>query len=270
MKKFIICHLKFAYLILICLLPYLLIALFNISIQASSKQAYEDYLYQYNLYRQAHQEYILAKNKFLTYKTLSAKTDALDKTKKILWQRNEALIAYLQLLSERVGESEKISPQNQNTYYSLINQEISWLRDHNTQIASAINLSDVSNISQKMEERFIDIKILSYKTTGLILTSEQISLHQQINNQRQAINDKISHIKAEGGDVTTLERWLIDAQSKEFLSSQKIQQATAQFNNLSAKKTDEEFGAAKQLLIESHQYLKEEFSNLKEIISKNE
>ena len=67
-------------------------------VNASSTQAYQDYLYQFDQYRSAYNNFSTAKSEYLKYKTLLSETTALDTTETMMTKRTQLLTSYLKFL----------------------------------------------------------------------------------------------------------------------------------------------------------------------------
>lgn len=231
-------------------------------------RAFQDYLYNYNLYRSSHLEYVSAKSEYLTYKTLTAQTKALEATKKMLLARAETLKTYLTALRLKLKETTGILNYQQNMYYLKLDNEVTWIGTHKNSLPSAGTLEDLVKISTEAEKRYPTMEILAYQTLGTVMTGKEITLRDKINEQISKTEGKINQIKETGEDTTTLERWLIQAKEKIKRSEEKEKEGQ---NIISAiKPTDknkiQSWNKAQKAFEEENQYLKEAVSHLKEII----
>ncbi|MFZ5366344.1 MAG: hypothetical protein ACOZBZ_03535 [Patescibacteria group bacterium] len=260
-------------------LPIFGVTLFSIAILLNSyiatyaqdfdfNRAFQDYTYNYNLYRSAHLEYISAKSEYLTYKTLTAQTKALEKTKNMLLNRAETLKTYLTALRMKLKETTGILNYQQNIYYLKLDNEVSWLATHKNSLPSAGTLEDLVKISQEAENRYPSIEILAYQTLGQVLLGKENSLREKINEQISKTQDKINQIKETGEDTTILERWLIQAKEKIKRSEEKEKEGQDLLSGLKPTDTSkqESWNKAQKAFEEENQYLKEAVSFLKEII----
>ena len=218
------------------LLTFLLLLLpFTVNAQDFDfNRAFQDYLYNYNLYRSSHLEYVSAKSEYLTYKTLTAQTKALEATKKMLLARAETLKTYLTALRLKLKETTGILNYQQNMYYLKLDNEVTWIGTHKNSLPSAGTLEDLVKISQEAEKRYPTMEILAYQTLGTVMTGKEITLRDKINEQISKTEGKINQIKETGEDTTTLERWLIQAKEKIKRSEEKEKEAQ---NLLSGIKT---------------------------------
>lgn len=252
-------------------LPTLLLLLLPLTVKAQDldfNRAFQDYIYNYNLYRSSHLEYVSAKSEYLTYKTLTAQTKALEATQKMLLSRAETLKTYLTALRMKLKETTGVLNYQQNMYYLKLDNEVTWISSHETSLPSAATLDDLVKISQEAEKRYPTMEILAYQTLGTVMTGKEVTLRDKINEQISKTEAKINQIKETGEDTTTLERWLIQAKEKIKRSEEKEKEAQ---NILSGLKTTDKnkiqtWNKAQKAFEEENQYLKEAVSYLKEIL----
>jgi hypothetical protein len=232
-------------------------------------RAYQDYLYTYETYRQAHNEYITAKEQYLTYKTLTAKTLALEQTLNMLQKRDETLRTYLTALRMKMAETTGISNYKQNTHYLKLDAEVSWYGQHHDSLTSASTLEDLTKLSEEAEDEHSKTEVLAYQALGLIFEGKEENLKSQMEEQIELIKEKIKAIKEAGDkDTTTAERWLLEAENKLTRSEEKVTEANALLEGMKASRgdKDKDYAEAQKLYSESHLYLKEANGFLKELI----
>lgn len=232
------------------------------------ERAYNDYVYNYNLYRSAHLDYVAAKSEYHTYGTLTAKTKAIQATRKLLHQRAEALKTYLTALRMKLHEETGITSYKQNLYFIKLDDEVAWLTQHQSNLTTPSTIEDLLDESKKLEGRYPQIQVISYQTLETILEGRENSLRDETNQLIEATDQKIEEIRSSGEDTTTLERWSIEAQQKVNLSEEKQSQATYTLGSIDSRYSEiaNRYNKARQLLEESNQYLKEAVTFLKEII----
>lgn len=232
-------------------------------------RAHQDYLYIYGQYREAHNEYVTAKEQYLNYKTLTAKTLALEQTLSMLQNRDETLKTYLTALRMKMAETTGISSYKQNTHYLKLDAEVTWYLEHREELVSAATLEDLTDSSKEAEDRHGKTEVLAYQALGLIFEGKETGIKNQLEEQINLIKDKLEEIDEKGDkDTTTAERWLLEAENKLARSQEKINQAT---NILDAMKPSDrnkagDYSEAQKLFQESHLYLREANSFLKELI----
>lgn len=233
-----------------------------------SNRAYQDYLYNFNLYRTSYQNYLSAKNEYQAYKTLNAETKALETTRQMLQKRDETLRTYLTALRMKLGETTNIINYQQNLQYLKLDTETTWLASHKETLAQTNSIADLLLTSSQLEQKYPEIELLSYQTLGTILAGKQNSLRAKIVIQSQKIEDKLNQIEKEDQGVSLLGNWLIEAKKKLSLSEEKQREGetilkTLKTNDQSKKR---EFERAQAAFEQSNQYLKDAAAFLMEII----
>ena len=255
-------------LIALSLITYHLSLKSSLSQDFDYSRAYNDYVYNYNLYRSAHLDYVAAKTEYHTYGTLTAKTKAIQTTRKLLHQRAEALKTYLTALRMKLHEETGITSYKQNLYFIKLDDEVAWLSQHQSNLTTPSTVEDLLAESKRLEDRYPQILIISYQTLGAVLEGRQDFLRDDVNQLIETTGQKIEEIRNSGEDTTTLERWLIEAKQKVTLSEEKQSQAVNVLGAIDpwSREMSNSFNQARHLLEESNQYLKEGVTFLKEII----
>ncbi len=262
---------------LICLIVFSLFLFYSITSTRAQEpspgfdfnKAYQDYLYTYSQYREAHKQYITAREQYLTYKTLTAKTLALEQTLNMLQKRDEAIRTYLTALRMKMAETTGISDYKQTTLYLQLDAEVSWYNEHREELTSAATLEDLVDSSKDAEARYKKTLVLIYQALGVILEGKENNIRSQIDEQIGLIKDKISQIHDKRDkDTTTAERWLLEAENKLTRSQEKLDEAIVILDKLKStdRSKDSKYNQSQKLIQESHLYLKEANSHLKELI----
>jgi|GEM_PF-1330298 len=242
----------------------------NAILSADNNNSLQKYNDNFDEYRKAYQEYIQSKNTYLTYKTLISQNEALDKTKKLLEIRDDVLISYYNLLKEKINQTEGITPFEQTLKGNTIDTRIKFLEDHKMTISPIASLDDIVNKSKEIDKISQEINIEADKTIGAILVGKVRNNSDFLYKDLLEIKQIISDIKSSGKDVTKLERWTLDINTKYQLAVSKLDEAKSLFESLSQNeiyKEKQDFAKAKKLTTEAHQYIKEANFNAKEIIN---
>jgi len=232
-------------------------------------RAYQDYLYTYGQYHTAHKDYLAARSAWLTYKTLTAKTEAMTETLKMLQLRDEAVRTYLTALRLKLAETTGISNYEQTVLYLKLDNEISWYLNHRDTLPSAGTLEDLVKSSSEAEKQYGKTEVLAYQTLGTILAGKEEALRDRLKEEIGKLNDKIAEIRQRGDKETaTLERWILEAENKLTRSQEKQFEAQQKLAKLKVgdRNKQKKYNEARSLFRESHQYLKEAHSYLKELI----
>ena len=242
--------------------------------QFTASQAVADYVYNYNQYRQADNAYIVAKNEYLTYGTLTAKQKALDATKSMITWRNDVIRTYLIALRQTLLETPGLTPADTESVVGTINTQISWVEGQKAVILSAGTLDDLVKLSQTLENKYPELENTYYTALTTILSGRENIENQYITYLTNSINNTITQAGAAGAQTDVLSRWLLEAQTRldragekhtEALNTlDKITSQNAVFNTSATKASL--FNQLQSSLQQENIYLKEAVSYLSETI----
>lgn len=233
------------------------------------QRAYADYNYIYDQYRQAHTEYVAARQAYLNYQTLTSKTEALGKTLAMLKLRDETVRTYLMALRMKLAETTGISNYEENILYLKLDEEVNWYLKHFNNLTSAGSLEDLVASSKEAQDQYSKSEVLVYQALGTILAGKEAGLRNEINQEIEILKGKIAEIRQRGDKETSvMERWLLEATNRLTRSQEKeftAQQLLAKLKSYQQDK-HQTYNQAQFALEESHQYLKEANFYLKELI----
>ncbi|RJR16193.1 hypothetical protein C4579_00550 [Candidatus Microgenomates bacterium] len=217
--------------------------------QADFNEDYQKYVQSYDTYRQAHSKYLTSRSQYLQYRTLTAQNEALAAVKNVLVARDQVLIDYLQLLTYKTSEE-----SDKNTlaaYTSLLNQ-------HREQIPQVGSLDDAVELSRSVEVLILPMNNL-YRHILATLAYKQVDvLGLRLGNLETEASTLVSTLRAQNKDVSTLERWLLDARNKRTLVDSKLNQANV-YASIVGTNNDKEnaLGTMTTTLFQSLQYMRE-------------
>lgn len=259
------------YLLGLVLSAPLLLSLFLLPTAAQEtdfNRAYNDYLFTYNQYREAHTAYKTAKSTYLTYQTLAAKTEALEKTRIMLKLRADVTIAHLTMLRRKISQTEGVSEADRSLYHGQIDTEVAFLTEHKNRLEAPATIEDLVSAGQEFESRYPAIEAFAYQSIGLVVSGKESALKEKINRQISSLEGFVGQVRQEGvKDTATIERWLLEAKNRVDLSSEKYTQAQESFGRIEEKgDKNRPFTQATFSLEEANQYFKEAATFLKEII----
>lgn len=254
---------------------FLLILLFLpvLHAHASSQQAYQDYLYQFDLYRQKYSDFSVAKNAYDKFKTLESESKALSATKTMLSQRDLLLHAYLVYLFERVGEQGGITTVNKQLYQSLLTNELAFLETQSGLVSSINSIDDATTTSEQLESHYDILSATIDEIIAGISLGQLNVIYQNFNLQvTNAQNIYIQNSALLGPDkLTTIKNWVQQITSKQTLYQQKIDETTTQITGFSAtnNSTDlgTQFGDVTTKIGQAKQYLSDSIANLGEVVT---
>lgn len=237
---------------------------------ATSAQARQDYLYQFDLYRQRYTDFQVAKNEYEKFNTLTSQTTALQKTKAMLGQRDQLLHAYLLLLLEKLNEESGLSATTKQLYRSLIASELTFLEGHAQLIPSIGSIEDAVQVSSELESHYRVLQT-SIRQILIGLSLGQLSILGQMYDT--ATRDSQSLIVASAGYFTpakqeVVNRWVLQVSNKRSLFQQKydaISSANALLQSRDSEDLERQYSDITKLIAEARQYLLEGASFLTEL-----
>lgn len=115
-------------------------------------QAESDYRYQFDLYRDAYNQYQVKKASFLGSNTLKAEQEALLAAKSAASHRDDVLLAYTRWLDLRLLTYQDIYPQTANISSSLLSQSNFFL-DHKSQVEAVGDSQTLTSVNQTLLDR---------------------------------------------------------------------------------------------------------------------
>lgn len=224
-------------------------------------RALSDYVYTFDQYRAAHQQYELKVTEYRQFKTLTAQTSAYESGLNMLLRRDDVIRTHLTALRLKLAETAGVNPLDREAVFARVDQEVNWLFAHQTRLKNTANLSELTRISKELESHYPAINVLMYQALATVLSGKQNFLHQELTVSYLTLKDKVGQ--------TNLDRWLIEAEQKLQLSSERQTTARLTTSRLTAQTRNlpQEFTALTTTLKESHQYLKETAAALQEIIT---
>ena len=248
---------------------FVILVVFVSPIRASSEKAYQDYLYQFDLYRQKYSDFTIAKNEYEKFGSLTSQTTALAKTSAMLSQRDQLLRAYLLLLNEKLNEDRGLPDTQKATYWALTGSEISFLDAHSTLVSSIGSLDDATEVSKELESHYAILGAsLRQVITGISLGQLAVLARQY----DTALADVKALMTANRGTFSpqkqaTVDRWILQITNTRSLYQQKIDSINtknAQLKGSSTETLDDLFaelkrdvGQAKQYLMEGNRFIGE-------------
>lgn len=257
----------------ILLLFLILPAIFVHSVRATSQQAYQDYLYQFDLYRQKYNDFQVAKNAYDKFKTLESQSQALSATKFMLSQRDLLLHAYLVYLFERVGEQAGISPVNKQLYQSLLTNELAFLESQSNLVSSINSIDDATTTSQQLEDHYKVLQETMDQIIAGISLGQLNVIAQNFDLQVTVAQSLFSQNSAQLGTdkKSTINNWVLQITNKRSLYQQKIDEVNAAVTDLTNSNDeadlDQRFSDITMKIGQAKQYLSDGIANLGEVVN---
>lgn len=256
---------------LVLLLFVLTTAFMTPTVFASTQQAYNDYLYQFDVYRQKYSDFQVAKNEYQKFKSLASQTTALAAAKTMLTQRDLLLKAYLLLLNEALNEDQGLTAVNKQLYQSLIRNEITFLDNHSQLIPSIASIEDAITVGAQLESHYQILQTsMRQIITGISLGKLMVlsrSFDQNYQAAQTLVNTNAGLFTPE--KVGTINRWLLQISNKRTLYQQKINEIlglNTQLSSIDPNELERKFNEITRKVGEARQYLLEGTSFLGEVV----
>jgi hypothetical protein len=233
-------------------------------------RAYQDYVYNYDLYKKAHAEYDLKRSQYLQTGTLASQQEAQKATAAMLQARDQVLITYLTAIRLKMAETKGIDTTQRETYYSLIDGDVGFYTTHKANVSSAASLEDLtkdSTLAANQYKKSTELTVI--KSLTLVSNGKIDNFQNQTNDIISALEGKINQIRANGDKKTDdPQRWILEVKNRVNRSTDKETEASALINKIKVddKTKNTAFNQAQGKLAEGLQYLKEANSFLKQII----
>lgn len=232
-------------------------------------KAYQDYLYNYDIYQKAHSDYDIARSQYLASNTISSQTKAQEATSVMLVDRDQALNTYLTALRSKLNDAPGIDNGTKSGLSSQIDSEITWYGDHKAKISSAGSLNDLVSDSNDAANQFYQTELLIYKVLVAISIGNTSDYRDSVRSEIDSLRTKIAEIKVDGDKkVDPVERALTDAEDKLSRSQEKEQEAQTLFTKMKPTDKDKlsEFNNIELSVGESLSYIKEANTVVKDSI----
>lgn len=142
------------------------------SARAVTPEGYEttfrDYLVSASAYQADYDKFILARGKYLNFKSISSETEVIEAAKKMMISKIDFIVKYLAVLRVKLALETNVSSSQESLLYIQLGNEIDSLINTKELIASAQTLSDLDKIDSEIGDKYKKIQKPSFKTLGLI------------------------------------------------------------------------------------------------------
>ena len=236
-------------------------------------KAYQDYVYNTQLYNNSYSAYQLARSTYLASKTIIAQTNAQVATLDMLQARDQMIMTYLTAIRMRLRETTGISEGELQLKYSEIDADFKWWEDHKTKLASAASLDDLVDDSNEAYDHYQLTLLLTYQSLSTIFIGRLDSERSDLQRIVSELKNKVAEIKAnQNKNTSTIERSLIEVDNRIDRSMSKESEAKdmvssmGQDQNNSRESNDKKFSDVKTTLRESLAYMNETVTILNQII----
>lgn len=154
--------------------------------ETSYDQAISDYQFSLQKYRDSHQQYLVAKNTYLTFLTLNSKTEAITTTKNLLIARTTVLRTHLFALRINLRQTPNVT--NTATLEKRLATEEAYLANHEQQLQTIVSLEDTTRLSQELENKYPSLQLLAYQALYAILQGQQTDISLTLTSVTNNLN----------------------------------------------------------------------------------
>ncbi len=122
---------------------------------------YQEYIYNLNLFYNDRKQFESDKSKYIAYKTVQSKEDALASSKLMLDSSRKALLTYIQLLESNVMQQEDFNTRVKNGLQNDIATHKTYLLDSAQTVQGITTLEQATTVSNALNLRYTYIKLTS-------------------------------------------------------------------------------------------------------------
>ncbi len=200
------------------------ISLWRTPVQASSPQAYQDFNYQFDQYRQKLSDFQAAYTQYKQFNSLTAQQDALDKVKALLAQRNMVAKTYFLFLNEKLNENPGLGSADTAGYRTAITNQIGLLDQNTVQSQTIGTLADAATVSTAFIKNYNAMQA-AYRQT---IVGINLGYLQYFGSKFDAAAASAQTlIAASRGDSSpekqaTMDRWMLNLSNQHSLFTEKI------------------------------------------------
>lgn len=197
------------------------LCLIFVSISTVFASEKEDFVFQYENYREVFDVYNTAKQNYLKNKTLSSKNDAIAATKNLLVQRNQIFRTYFLALRFGINKTPGIDKEIIDEFSIKLNEEITYLESNLSKLEDLATptLEELFSLSADFEAKKVKYKLLSYQALSYI----SLGKIQKLQNDIKEINSNLNPY-IEKTSINYLPNWYNDSQKTNLQIDNKIMQ----------------------------------------------
>ncbi|MEW6529174.1 MAG: hypothetical protein AB1391_04755 [Candidatus Micrarchaeota archaeon] len=227
------------------------------------------YIQAKNVYTDARQDWITAKDKYMHYKSAENLTNALDKAKAFMSKACTAIEKYLRMVRAKVETTTGIDETERAKILAELDADIAGIQQIKTDVESATTKEDLKNAANKVRNKWNDVKVHVKRFVGKILSAKIDYTLDKLDNVSKRIQTKIDELKASEVDTAELEALLVDFNSQVALAKEQHELAKAKFEQIqNVQDADRLSREGHEFIKKASRYLKEVDATLKDIIEK--
>lgn len=216
------------------------------------QQAYQEYITASSVYQSDYEKFVLSRSKYLTFKSISSESEAIDSTKKMILSRIDFLVKYLTALRMRLALETNILDYQENLLYLQLDNELTSLLNSKELVNSTQDLKGLVEIESDAGKKYQTISKLAYKSLGLINYHQILKVAADLRKQVDLLNSKLE----EYGNLRTYD--LTN-------SKKRFEQTDGEFKDLERKMGEDRKNFFN--LIDSQDNLEKAYSDYKNSVS---
>lgn len=239
------------------------------TVQATSRQAYADYQYQFSRFRTKLSEFQTAYSTYKQYGSLASEQEALTRIQQLIPQRNLATKTYFLYLNERLLENPGISQSKRGLWQVQITGHTAFLDTHSARTGSITTFDDARTLDNEYTVRYLDMQA-GYRQVIAAIQLGYLSYFSDKYTQAAARAQALA--EASRGQVTPqkqalFDRWLLALTNQHSLYLQKaktIEEAVPKIKG-SLQTQNQEFTRVSAQITQAREYLIDGISYLGEL-----
>lgn len=147
----------------------MLIATVVLEVQASSDQLKADFIYQYDQYRLAYEEFLLKKNQYVESETIAAQEELTAAAKNMLLARAATYIVHWQILETNLYEVLAFQPESIQPLLDEAKAKQTEVINHKLIVESLVAYQEMGNVASAFNEQSKVYDSLTYKSSAAVL-----------------------------------------------------------------------------------------------------
>ncbi|MFC1649803.1 hypothetical protein ACFL2C_03785 [Patescibacteria group bacterium] len=211
------------------------------ALEKEYEAAFDVYQLIFDDYKSAHEDYVLARSQYQRFQTLTSQNNARNATIRMLEERDEVTIKYLEALKKKLISVETIESGRRDRLISQIDEEINWFSGHKERLSSAGTLEEVVEDSNEAKERYDLLQSVVFESLSVVPYSDTVRLGERLDENFADTKEIVNQIRAESReeyrfDTEKLERidkWIFDTESKIERGKEKLAEAQLTLDSFS-------------------------------------
>lgn len=203
--------------IIFFLFPLFFLSLSSVVISQDFNQTYQEYLSLSSQLNSDYENFVLAKNRYLSYKTILSESEAVDASKKMMIVRNAVIKKLIEVSRIRLAQETGIINYQENLLYLNLDSQMSVYSSQSEMINSQKSLSELNEAENKLLTGYLTTKKLVYKSLVLINYKKISQEIENLKKQLQLLDEKFGEIKSSSDNDFILVNQRLEEINKKFI-----------------------------------------------------